>query len=354
MPLAEEPAYYLPMALVRLTPYDNADRVTLLANLKNDGTTISSLPTPSMPPDGRPMLPVSGDRVTWTYDNAGRLENEKRRLATNAYNVTHVNAYDACGNQTVKIADSNRTTYTYDNANQLTNAQNGGVTTFYDGNGNRVSEIAPGCVTMTFTWDYENRRTQAQDSLNVTYEEHFEPDGKRIREKLIIGGVEQYVRKHVWDLDNVLLETNGSNVTQAIFTTEPAGIGNLISRRASNTLYYHFDALGSTSTTTNASQSVVNEYLYTAYGEAVAGSATLDQPFTFVGQKTYYSPAQPDSIYVRARWYQSTSAVWYSMPPASRPTGENGYIYAKRDPVNRTEPSGLPGCCCLHCICGRD
>ncbi|MFO0948557.1 MAG: hypothetical protein U1D30_21975 [Planctomycetota bacterium] len=72
----------------------------------------------------------------------------------------------------------------------------------------------------------------SSNSLGIEYEDAYDADGKRFREKLTVGGIEQYVRKYVWDFENVLLETNGSNITQTIYTLEPAHFGNLVSKRA--------------------------------------------------------------------------------------------------------------------------
>jgi YD repeat-containing protein len=53
------------------------------------------------------VVESSGDRVTWSYDSAYQLLNE-RRSGVNGYNVTHT--YDAAGNRTVKIDSGARTT----------------------------------------------------------------------------------------------------------------------------------------------------------------------------------------------------------------------------------------------------
>ena len=55
--------------------------------------------------------------------------------------------------------------------------------------------------------------------------------------------------KFIWDVQDVLLENDGNNNTQATYTQTPDIYGNLVSqRRGATTKYYHFDALGSTST----------------------------------------------------------------------------------------------------------
>ena len=52
---------------------------------------------------------------------------------------------------------------------------------------------------------------------------------------------------HVWDGQNILLETNASNIIQVVYTLEPLLYGNLISQSRSGVdSFYLFDALGST------------------------------------------------------------------------------------------------------------
>ena len=52
---------------------------------------------------------------------------------------------------------------------------------------------------------------------------------------------------HVWDGQNILLETNASNIIQVVYTLEPAITGSLISqRRSGTTSFFLFDVQGST------------------------------------------------------------------------------------------------------------
>jgi YD repeat-containing protein len=50
----------------------------------------------------------SGDRTTWTYDNAGQLEREHRSGGT-AFVVTY--SYDGAGNRLTQTDSGVRTTY---------------------------------------------------------------------------------------------------------------------------------------------------------------------------------------------------------------------------------------------------
>ncbi|MFO0945278.1 MAG: RHS repeat-associated core domain-containing protein [Planctomycetota bacterium] len=300
-----------------------------------------------------------GIRVTWTYDNAYRLTNELRP-GTNGFHITHT--YDPVGNRTKKTEDGVDTDYTYNAGNQIVTEVTGGSRTTYtfDGAGNQETVESPSDRT-TMTWDYENRRTKHETGV-IVFEDQYDADGRRFRERFAIGATEQYVRKHVWDQENVLYETNGSNVLQVAYTLEPALYGNLISQRyAGNSRYYHFDALGSTRQLTDSLAAILSAYDYKAYGEPAPGSAiaTLDQPYTYVGRLGYYTGIGPGT-YIRARWYQPTIIVWLSQDPLytasvqigiSRPqVAAHGYSYVINNPTNYTDPSGFVP---VQCLCAR-
>ncbi|MEZ6056973.1 MAG: hypothetical protein R3C01_09740 [Planctomycetaceae bacterium] len=78
----------------------------------------------------------------------------------------------------------------------------------------------------------------------------YEPGGLRVRLEESTG-----VKQFVWDDQNYLQQTDASGATQVDYTTEPSTYGPLISHRKSGaTATYHYDALGSTSALTDASQ----------------------------------------------------------------------------------------------------
>ena len=65
------------------------------------------------------------------------------------------------------------------------------------------------------------------------------------------------VTNYIWDVasDNLLMETDASGATTAVYTNEPDVFGELVSqRRGGVTSYYHFDAQRSTRELTDANQ----------------------------------------------------------------------------------------------------
>jgi hypothetical protein len=86
-------------------------------------------------------------------------------------------------------------------------------------------------------------------------------------------------RKYVFDLQNPFTETDGSDVTQAVYVVEPQTYGNIVSQRQLvggiwNSVYHHFDALGSTGSLSDSMAVVTDTYTYTAFGETKASTGT--------------------------------------------------------------------------------
>jgi hypothetical protein len=80
----------------------------------------------------------------------------------------------------------------------------------------------------TFTYNGDGQRVQKQDSTGTN--------------------------NHVWDGQNMLLETNASDVIQVVYALEPVLYGNLISQsRGGVDSFYLFDALGSVRQLANVS-----------------------------------------------------------------------------------------------------
>jgi RHS repeat-associated protein len=284
---------------------------------------------------------------TWGYDNAYRLTTETRLPAGfAAATVTHT--YDEVGNRTVQHGtniNNHPTTYSYDAANQLTTSLlKDAVTTYtYDANGNLEVENVDGTRT-THTWNDENQLTQVQKTGMTTNQYTFNGDGQRVQ---IVDS--QGTKKPIWDLENILLETDGSNVTQVVYTLEPAGYGNLVSqRRGSTTSFYLFDALGSTRKLTSSAGAVTDSYEFRAYGDAHSSSGTTVNVFRWVGELGYYYDINRLAYYLRARPYNPALARFLSQDPIGFVGSPwNLYEYVRSSPVNIQDPSGLqdcPGC----------
>ena len=263
--------------------FDNADQLLLLANLTSSGTTLSSFNYTYNPVGNRTqVVEATGDVVTFGYDPTYQLTNEQRSGA-NAYNISYT--YDPVGNRTLLLNSGAPTTSTYNAGNELVTSQtSAGVTTStYDGDGNLLTSLAPGNQWTTNTWDGENRLTLVALPSGIVDTFTYNGDGLRVQKQDSTG-----TTNHVWDGQNILLETNASNIIQVVYTLEPAFYGNLISQsRGGVDSFYLFDHLGSTSQLANSTGSVTDTYLYDSFGNALLRGTTVN-PFEFVGKAGYY------------------------------------------------------------------
>ena len=92
----------------------------------------------------------------------------------------------------------------------------------------------------TNTWDVENKLTLVALPSGIVNTFTYNGDGLRVQKQDSTG-----TTNHVWDGQNILLETNASNIIQVVYTLEPLLYGNLISQMRSGTAsFYLFDGLG--------------------------------------------------------------------------------------------------------------
>jgi RHS repeat-associated protein len=217
----------------------------------------------------------------------------------------------------------------------------------FDANGNQRVEVKPDGSRTTNTWDYENRLTKVELPSGVRNTMAYDPDGLRVKLEDSTG-----TSKFVWDDQNILLETDASDLTQVVYTLEPVVYGNLISqRRAGSTHWYHSDALGSTSHLTDVVQAITDSYVYKAFGEAVSATGTTTNPFRYVGELGYYLDPDSGQLYIRARVYRPLLARWLSRDLVFLPSRTNLYEYSRSNPLLYSDPSGLVPVIC-ECLCG--
>ena len=217
----------LPNGTQASSTYDKADRLLLLANLTSGGTTLSSFNYTYNPVGNRTqVVEADGDVVSWTYDPTYQL-NYERRSGANSYNITYT--YDGVGNRALMVSGGAPTTYSYNAANELATSQtSAGVTTCtYDGNGNLLTTLAPGSQLTTNTWDGENRLLRVALPSGIVDTFTYNGDGLRVEKQDSSG-----TTKHVWDGQNILLETNASNIIQVVYSLAPEVYGSLISQSA--------------------------------------------------------------------------------------------------------------------------
>ncbi len=156
------------------------------------------------------------------------------------------------------------------------------------------------------------------------------------------------VTNYIYDpvTEAYLMETDGDGNMTAWYTQEPVKYGDIHAQRridpttgVGKSYYYHPDALGSTRELTDESGTVVATYNYDAFGNTIASTGAVENPFRFTGNVGYYWDEELNTYHIRARNYQPTTGHWTSQDPIGFVDGPNLYI-AYFVP-NTTDPSGL-------------
>ena len=104
---------------------------------------------------------------------------------------------------------------------------------------------------------------------------------------------------------------------------------------------YHYDGNGSTRELTDSSEELTDTWIYTGFGETVAGTGTTDNPYQYVGAAQYYFESENAHHYVVHRSYAPYLGRWTSLDPLHSATDVNRYLYAANAPVFRIDPLGL-------------
>jgi len=150
---------------------------------------------------------------------------------------------------------------------------------------------------------------------------------------------------YIWDEENILAETDGSNVVQTVYTNEPQQYGNLVSTRlpvagTPTTVYHHFDAIGSTRQLTNAAGSTTDTMIYDAWGNVVNRTGATDAMLRWVGEIGYYFDRENGLVSVRERIYGPAVARWITADPSGFADGLNRYAYVVNQVLQLVDPSG--------------
>jgi RHS repeat-associated protein len=366
--------------------YDALNRLTKITNNKGVVTTF----TYDALGRRKTMTHGNGVATTYTYDAASQLLSLVHKLGAttiNSFNYT----YDKVENRKSKVNRDGSHNYTYDTLNRLVEAVNplpaNPLETYnYDPVGNRTDSNQNGLSQFNsanelnedgdFTYQYDNngnmtRKTAKVGGAVTTYEydaenklvwvvtggttSKYKYDGldRRVEKEVI--AVTTKVTRYIYDLQDILLELDGSNNIVARYT-HGVGIDEPLIRETSGTnIFYHADGLGSITELSNQSGTVVQRYTYSSFGEIESQLDTnFVQPYTFTGREF---DGEVGVYFYRARFYESALARFlqedpilsprnpqmiYSLPSFIKdPRQLHAYVYVGNDPVNKIDPLGL-------------
>ncbi len=240
-------------------------------------------------------------RTKYTYDPVGNRTQKVSTLPGYPGGLTNYNAndqlstdtYDANGNTTASIGLG----YAYDFENHL--IQQGGITVIYDGDGNRASKTVAGVKT-TYLVDTQNPTGYAQ----------------------------------------VITETTGNTTRQYVLGLER--VSERIAGGTATTRFYDYDGHGSVRALTDTTGAVTDTYDYDAFGNLLHSTGTTLNNYLFAGEQ--FDP-DLNLYYNRARYLNTTTGRFFSGDPSEGsqddPTTLHRYLYARNNPVNLFDPSGL-------------
>lgn len=311
-------------------------------------TSIETTEAPVVP--GNPVDPVySVERVTYIYDDQGRLSEESYELDGLSVGAIFY-TYDLAGNRATMIDTRSgaavTTEYDYDSANRLTSVETADALVEYtfDPNGNQLTKTVTengSAQTETYTYNAQNQLVQVQNSDNTAVYT-YNPDGLR-HSKTVNGET----RVHVWDGANMAAEIldNGDVVWYIRGVNLLWSDAGVIYDTPDITLYFH-NAHGDV---VGLAGSFSRNYSYDAFGneldesgQPVSTAASFGNwtssdinPFRYCGE---YFDDELNALYLRARYYDATIGrftqqdSWEYMNQYD-PLSLNLYTYCHHNPV---------------------
>ena len=200
---------------------------------------------------------------------------------------------------------------------------------------------ATGQIKVTTAWaDIEFRiDVHGYFASNDTITFDYDPNGLRTTKTGTHTGTTNYTWDQSGGLPLLLTETHNGNPTHIIYG--PAGpIAELTDTET--VAWYHHDNIGSTRLVTDNSGDPIGTYTYEPYGTLTDSTGTHEPILGYAGE---YTDQETGLIYLRARYYDPTTAQYLTRDPLLNTTHEP-YAYAANTPTNLTDPTGQ----CPMCI----
>ncbi|QTA79406.1 RHS repeat-containing protein [Desulfonema limicola] len=269
----------------------------------------------------------------YAYDNVGRL-----------VKATYGTPSAVEDNYTLDGVDNwqqwNGQTRTINNLNQYTAID--GIAYKYDKNGNLLEDDRN-----RYEYDYMNRIIKVtRKSDNKIIEYKYDAVGRRIAR--VSGGI---TTSYFYDRMFHVIEEQVNDVTTVTYIVgESFKIYTM--QKNGQTYYYHQDIRGNVVKITDSSGNIIEEYKYDAYGNAtiydntgaIISASLIGNNYGFTGT-LFDSDTQLN--YMLNRYYSPNLGRFMSKDPAGYVDGGNLYLYAKSDPINNVDFSGLSAEDCL-------
>jgi len=206
------------------------------------------------------------------------------------------------------------------------------LTVANDNNGNTLAD-AQG---RSYTWDFENRLTQAivPGTNGGTMTFRYDPWGRRIQKSGPLG-----TTNYLYDGPDIIEAVDTAGNVSARNTKGPGIDETLATLRSGATSYYDADGLGSVTSLSDNAGSLSNIYTYDSHGKLISSGGTLVNPFQYAGREF---DAETGLYYYRDRYYDATTGRFLSEDPLEFEGGDvDLYRYVANDPVMYIDPDGL-------------
>ena len=209
-----------------------------------------------------------------------------------------------------------------------------------DANGNTLSDPSG----KSYSWDFENRLTQATVPGTGTVTFKYDPLGRRIYKSS-----PNFTGIFVYDGGN-LIETVNASGTEISGYTQTQNIDEpLAELRSGGSSYYEADGLGSITSLSSSTGTLANTYTYDSFGNLTNFTGTLRNPFQYTGRE--FDPETGIYEY-RARYYDQTVGRFVSEDPIQFNGGINFFAYVTNNPINKRDPEGLAPT--MKCPCVKE
>ena len=203
--------------------------------------------------------------------------------------------------------------------------------TALDANGNTLCDARD----RSYSWDFENRLTQAVNPGVGTTNFRYDPFGWRIQKSGPNG-----TTNYLYDGTDLLEEVDQAGNVLARYMQDNEIDEPLAQLRSSTASYYQGDGLESITSLTNASGAVASTYSYDGFGNLTILTGAVANSFHYTGREF---DTDVGLNYNRMRYYDPFIGRFTSSDPAGFRGGLNLYDYVGNRPTMYVDPLGLSG-----------
>ena len=201
-----------------------------------------------------------------------------------------------------------------------------------DANGNTLTDASG----KSYTWDFENRLTQAVVPGTGTTTFRYDPFGRRIQKSGPLG-----TTNYLYDGARLIEEADSSGNILARYAHSTEVDEPLSMLRGTVNSYYQNDGIGSITSLSNQTAALAGTYTFDSFGKLTASTGAITNPFRYTGREF---DTETGIYYYRARYFDPGTGRFVSEDPIRfGGDGPDFYAYVNNDPTDFTDPLGL--CC---------